>query len=430
MKTFKIIITSIVALAELLFTFFMITYFPLVCMLGEAEMGMSISMALTLLISGAIGTGYSIYTIYALAVNKKFAFTLQIVEIIALFSLTFIFMSIWFHEYGVAVMFGVFSVIFLFLFILLWKTASCKTGDFTLFNGYGAPFSDSVESHRLDVLREYLTDNRCESASLTDYDKQYIERCSAGYMAYMLAWIIKRSKASEIKIPHSEMNVISDIMEECISPVDFLLNSMGGVISNSDSTSDKTFRIFWNTYYRDGNLKDRNLKNVGYKDDFNEITGGRYCHEFSWDVYRKLEKCIDERYYLFEIRSEDVFERQYGLVNFSSMEMKLRVTGSESLSADYAELCKRYFEDNELWLKSRFISALEDYAAEIGDKINPNDIVFDLMAIYTPKDASTPAFVIMGDWDSDTEHGFGISVLNGEIVEVDGAYDVESPWIK
>ncbi len=268
--------------------------------------------------------------------------------------------------------------------------------------------------------------------TLSDDEIEKLWEYSCNPIAYVFAWLLKRDRintdgfVNEYSNTEEILETLARIKKEDESPVSFLLNDMDGVFVGTELIEEEKIRAFLYEYYETGWLQDRDGEYFSYDVDY-QTTVGSYCKEFSWDAYHRLEALLDERFYLYMMSYEYMFEAEHGAVAWDEMKASIVVRSDSCVPKAYVEFCKTFFEQNQKEIAEAMIKAvIEESPEEIDEAYVRSEMVqIGEMGIPNPKCFDVPAFVLAGEWDVDPEHGLMVGFRGMKVCGVGGYMDVD-----
>ncbi len=279
---------------------------------------------------------------------------------------------------------------------------------------------DKVEWHFPMAEKEYREKFKIQKLADTDIEK--IWEYSTNSIAYLFAWLVKRNYINHNTIYNgfvenrSFMEEFDGIKEEKNTPIYLILGYLDGTFFASEFIKNEDILDFLYVYFEKGKL----VQTLSYEEDFRKVIGG-YCKEFDWNLYHTFESYLDDRFYLYVSKIEDMTECQHGMLECKTMHSILEVLSSHFVSFEYIKLCKEFFEKEEENLKQ----ALEQKLLEEG--IESECMNITKMLIGYSRILSKPSFILEVEWGLQAEHGLLVGFREDKALSIGDRQDAD-PW--
>ena len=305
----------------------------------------------------------------------------------------------------------------------------------------------------------------------TDEETMKIFDYAAMPIAYFVGWLVRKNLVSdEFRQTHGG-EVIRDLKDEKLTPVDFLAGDMDYVFTRDDVAPEA--QRFVDIYYRDElapipfSHRSRRYFFDYYKVICSEYDSPRYyCVDFTWEKFHRLAEVLDLRYRDFMSEEPDwdgaeakaVLKGQYW-----GTPAELFVEPGTMPS--YAQKCADAFEHMTEGLQQEIADCLIEYYTEtepaepsvewiLGhmspsrvEVVKPDPGVCGCKALYglhaadepfgvlaggaatsaAAKKNAVPAYVVRGESEWDPEHGISFTVIGDHVVDFGGYADAMSP---
>lgn len=451
-KIISIITASVFLTAEFLILAFIV--FSIVFLYDDERSEVRVLMIISLVLFTILMV-LSVVGIVLIARNKKYVISTLILSKISLWLLAFSALYIIaFEEYGVAILFGILTLIPSGSAVIIYavRNINPKNEAQPIYNeNFGA---DKAKWYWDEAADEYCRLHEKSIEDLTDEEQALIYEYAGGHIAYMLAWLIRQGFMSEKFMVSTKKSDIDNILNERISPVEFLRDNMDYIL-DAGSVSDNIVD-FLNKYYKNSNgyslVSRRTGKSYNYMYDYKKTVekfSVVYCNAFSWEKYHELEQLINRRYryylcvvnYLYDMENSKAVS--HGKTEWKLFGVYLNVLSDKNVSESYVKKC---IDNLEFMSYSMIDDMCKGLIEDVfgGDallkdilwdddnrRIINNEYVFpDSMEIYTPVDESIPAYVISGKSVFEEEHGFSIIIKGDKIIECCQRPDSYNPWVE
>lgn len=281
-----------------------------------------------------------------------------------------------------------------------------------------------------DTVKEYTDLYHCE---YTDelLDRIYIYCCN--YFAYLFAWLVKRDGLNPEYLDELDAaDALREVRQEKSDPAVFLYHYMDGKVCRDDIAAE--YLRFLDQYYERFGFRQQE-RTICYDVDYNEIVrkdaGASYCMEFSWDVYRKLEKVLDKRYEKHEIDYSfegDWTQKVYKSFYCESFQQELEVRVADGVSEDYINLCLEHCNRLQASGLKKIYAAFAEWLDMLPDEeafwqsVGAGDML--IPKPYGPE----PAYVLGFEADFEEEHGISVVIRGDKVLDAGYRMDRESPW--
>ena len=309
-----------------------------------------------------------------------------------------------------------------------------------------------------DAAKEYCEIHNTTLEELTEQENDIIYDYACGYIAYLLAWMIKHDFCSEEFWQEHSAVEIEKIKQEQASPVAFVSAEMDCVVGREDFTEDIV--PFLDSYYEGamlGELRDkrpRTERTICYDNDYYAVIRNPehyfYCINFSWDIYHRLEERLDQRYRYYLIRQEEVeaAEADYYFpgekpqernIQMPALEQSLELRVAKGVTQEYVDRCichvsnmpEALLQQISDKLYDTFYNGIQYTAEETGVAIDKSRLILRLGSgdiMILPPHGNEPGYMLGFECGFETEHGVGITVRGNEVLDVSYRADVTSPW--
>ena len=305
----------------------------------------------------------------------------------------------------------------------------------------------------------------------TDEETMKIFDYAAMPIAYFVGWLVRKNLVSdEFRQTHGG-EVIRDLKDEKLTPVDFLAGDMDYVFTRDDVAPEA--QRFVDIYYRDElapipfSHRSRRYFFDYYKVICSEYDSPRYyCVDFTWEKFHRLAEVLDLRYRDFMSEEPDwdgaeakaVLKGQYW-----GTPAELFVEPGTMPS--YAQKCTDAFEHMTEGLQQEIADCLIEYytgteptepsvewilghmSPSRVEVVKPDPGVCGCKALYgshaadepfgvlaggaatsaAAKKNAVPAYVVRGESEWDPEHGISFTVIGDHVVDFGGYADAMSP---
>lgn len=296
-------------------------------------------------------------------------------------------------------------------------------------------FQKDKAEYSYDVAAdEYCRLHDIDKANMSEEDHYKIYEYAGMYITYFLYWLIINDY---ISVSFKEMmgeEQIKAVRQRNISPVEIFRN-MDNTLSMQEI--DNSLRYFMTSYYSKRYFADY------YLEIYNE-QHNVYCLDFSYDIYDKIAKRIDEALMYFDHSLEDYdFYDEENIrekIYVPAFGQELDIYATNQVSDVYYQRCITHLQNLPETLlsdmKREIYRYVEDY--DFADElINGTHITtlfqtkFSAGAVYieTPLNDKV-AFQIGFESDLEPEHGLGFTIVEDVLVDYGYRMDIASPWGK
>lgn len=291
------------------------------------------------------------------------------------------------------------------------------------------------------VAQEYCLANDKDINSLGEYDKRKIFEYSCTPISYLFLWAARRGYLSPRLT--NRVNIASLLIENS-NPALFIVNNMDSMVCLGDF-SEEVHRFIKEYYILNSGETDDEGRKFEY-DYYIQIRNPWkifYCIDYTPDFYDKLEEKIDSAFRYCQSRADWENPALHESTGYEELKMsetfghRLEVKKSEGVTAAYAEKCTRQVSNMPLGLLDKLCDSLIEFAGRCGNKtekymLDKTSILSELYSgriiIPAPMSYDT-AYVLQFESDFETEHGTGIVIRDGVIVNVTYADETGSPWM-
>ena len=315
----------------------------------------------------------------------------------------------------------------------------------------------------------------------TDEETMKIFDYAAMPIAYFVGWLVRKNLVSDEFHQTHGGEVIRDLKDEKLTPVEFLAGYMDYVLARDDIAP--AAQRFVDFYYRDElgempfNHRSRRYFLDYYKVVCSEYDVPRYyCVDFTWEKFRRLAEVLDLRYRDFMSEAPDLDEAEAKAVlkgQYFATPAELFVEPGTMPS--YAKKCADAFEHMTAGLQREIADCLIEYDTEVEpaepsgewilghmapsrvEVVKPDPGVCGCKTLYGPyaEDGpfvalagsgllaggasasgggpgeaarnAVPAYVVRGESEWDPEHGISFTVIGDHVVDFGGYMDAASP---
>ncbi|MBR1773285.1 MAG: hypothetical protein IJ749_05240 [Eubacterium sp.] len=256
---------------------------------------------------------------------------------------------------------------------------------------------------------EYLYLNNLNRENLEEEDRIRIYDYAANEMTYFLTWLIRKDYISSKLRRKLGSEVINGFQEESQNPTIIMRNVIDYKLRFKDISDNINF--FADAYLTLPDFKrdmcsskfmERYIFDY-YRNVIRKNENGipiKYCHTFSWDIYNKLERVIDERFrnlcaVISEGRSNPSYEK--GSIYSSVYNMDIKVTAKRDVPDDYIERCKATFDDYSFRINDELVQMVYKLVKKdvpsleyVRDNLRPSNI-----DIFVPMEEDE-AYIVYG----------------------------------
>ncbi len=288
------------------------------------------------------------------------------------------------------------------------------------------------------VADEYCIANGRTRESLNDQDQRKIYEYACTPVSYLFLWAAKHSHLSERCLRRTD---ITSLLIDGLNPAEFISKKMDSRIEKRDFSDE--IQRFVSEYFENGTSFSGD-PGRSYENDYYLQTRNPwnvyYCIDFTRDIYEKMDERIEESYRFFRCNDEWTgsglrnapanAERKFS----ETLGTELEVVRASGLYSTYVEKClknadimpsslsdeicrliiRRYFSD--------ITDITEDEQAMVFSKLSSGRII-----IPAPHGDET-AYILCFDAEFAPD-GIGIIIRDGEVIDITGRNDADSPWI-
>lgn len=282
-----------------------------------------------------------------------------------------------------------------------------------------------------ETAEEYCRIQGKSIEELTDYDNEKIYYYSCNPMSYFLQWIIKNDFCSAIFYEEHDEDSIRAVKIGIESPNDFMMSDLDYGVFREDFSEE--ILGFVDFYYK-----------VHFDEFYNKLMLSKgdiiYCIDYSYDIYTELERELDKRYRYYsnneydEDLYENMEEHNVGDITCEKLAQDIMVFASDRASDEYIEECKQqviaYTDD---FLKNMFdrlseVFELDEYAYDTEKVEYLKENIGEASIIIPTPNEKEIAYILGFEAEFEPEHGVGIAVRNGKLVDISYRMDVDNPW--
>ncbi len=230
--------------------------------------------------------------------------------------------------------------------------------------------------------------NKLKFVGLTDSDKENISKYSGNPIIYFLQWLLENNHMSESFCANHSQEKIEKVKNETISVNEFFADEMDYMVKTTDIKPE--LKEFINEYYepflKQGCFTHTNgtyfFDYASIIDDYSDYF---YCHNYSYDVYRKMRKIFDKRYNDYmEQPSDDDYKLQQSAVHWDLFNADLDVyTNCDTSQIMKCEEALNNLDEKQLKKLERM--AKKELASDNNYNFQ-NDFKPKTIFVYMPKD--------------------------------------------
>ncbi|MBQ0064279.1 MAG: hypothetical protein KBT48_00810 [Firmicutes bacterium] len=305
---------------------------------------------------------------------------------------------------GSAILFGILGFLFIGALYLIGKGRKPKKNSKT-YRSYGFESYEAID-YMDEATLEYL-----EYCGKEDIDEEDDEKIYAYASAPILYWLARLK----------DNGYLVDIEIDEESPLNLFVR-MNYVLRKENIKPE--IMTFMNYYYFNGEVRKSAFHQPSYIVDYYNLVREEnsyfYIHEFSYEVYSRFAKTIDQRYQNFQINmmEAEVYK------DIEDIDFEINTFGE--IDASYIRKCVESYRNLSSAQKERMREALNEYVED--DEINSlAHFSMDEMVIFQPRGEEI-AYILCGEADFEEEHGISICMVNGIVTEVAYRMDYMNPW--
>lgn len=293
-------------------------------------------------------------------------------------------------------------------------------------NPYDAGFTaDKAKYYWDDAAKEYAALCGRDISEFTEEDNDRVFEYASLHMAYFMQWIIDRGFSSDL---------LKEYLQEYPGAAGFDV-VLAFDLGISMDEIDPMLQPFMDTYYLSQYFGDYYLSSP---------EDAAYCRTYSGDTYRAVSERIDRayRYFMISQPSDDMWDEETlrESLLIPGLGESFGIYASKECPEDYYRRCRDYLLEKGEMLAGEIYNEAARWLRSFGEEKEmeryPDSKSFFSQGcssgtVYIGRPFGEDiAFIIGFESDIEPEHGIGLGVRDGIVLELGYRMDALSPWCR